>query len=602
MNESYGGSSFDEQATFIALVEQSFFAYSDVDPLRIGGTEFISSEWENELAVEVIFQLRDYDYEWLSIQLNRDQLSKKSKSSIIRSCFEKASEFERPFLGSKLHYCGTELSALCLKSKIDAFAIGHNVESLTIRDRVGLGSLVTVYRATDSAETNSYLIRAPRPIEDSKRMTQHEVLRSEFNTLSNLSDAGIQGIPKLHRWLESDVGPIAICQYVDGVSLREMKDVELSVALNCVLALSRILENLHKKRIVHGDIKPENVLLSVDQSIFLIDFNAAIASNPADVQSERFSGTPSFMSLEAIAGGHSEVSIRRDIYALGALLYELVEGTPFVAASSRAEAFNGITVKSMNITDIFRATTPKGVKALVRFATELNPDDRFESFADFTRALEGVLLDPSACIAPIHDPRLVSWRLGRSIAEIGFWSNVLGPIVESLISVGSMGKLRIDQQMELLGCTAIGEEGKKSVSLGKRLGISIEVVKEDEFFSRLVMELNTGRFYDFQQIKNKLASVIEWVQRSEQVCLEFLESNAELKSYLNLGILLGVIPSWGGGKSEFISEVARSPVKNLRTAIEKVFNDSRLKNRRSRSQTIEYILIQSLLYDDLELP
>ncbi len=601
MNKPNYSLSLDDQASIAALVEEQFAADPDVDPLKIGEAIIAGSEPAKELAVEVAFQMRDYDYEWLGFQLQRDPLSKESKSRILRSCFEKASEFERPFLGSKLGNCGIELSSLCLKSGIDPFAIGHKFETLTIADRIGLGSLVTVYRATDSADTNSYLIRAPRPIEGSKRVRQHEVLRLEFTTLANLSEAGINGIPKLHRWLESDVGPIAICQYVDGVSLREMKDVELSVAINSILGLSQILESLHKKRIVHGDVKPENVLLSVEQSIYLIDFNTSIASNPAEVQSERFSGTPSFMSLEAIAGGQSEVSIRRDIYALGALLYELVEGTALVAASSREEAFVGITVNSMNVTDMFSATTPKGVQALVKFATELNPDDRFESCADFSRACEEVLVDPSASISPIHDLRLVSWRLGRSIGEIGFWSNVLNPIVESLISLGSIRKLHPNQQLELLGCTAIGEEGKKSMSLGSRLGIEIDKVDEADFFSRLVMGLSTGRFNDFPQMKTKLGEVDEWVQRSEQVCLEILGSNAELNSYFQLGILLSVIPSSGEGQSDFISELARSPLKSLQLTTEEVFKDKRLKNRRSRSQAIEYMLIQSLLYGDLEL-
>ena len=114
-----------------------------------------------------------------------------------------------------------------------------------------------------------------------------------------------------------------VMEFVDGVNLRdllqegEMKSVQ---ALAIVPPICEALQYAHDKGIVHRDIKPENLLLDRDGRVKIADFGIASLVGATDEKS----GTPPYMAPEQ--GNHSHVDHRADIYALGAVLYEMLTG------------------------------------------------------------------------------------------------------------------------------------------------------------------------------------------------------------------------------------------------------------------------------------
>jgi eukaryotic-like serine/threonine-protein kinase len=129
--------------------------------------------------------------------------------------------------------------------------------------------------------------------------------------------------------------PYMVMELLEGESLRQAMDQhhtgDLSRRLRLALQLGRALENIHERKIVHRDVKPDNVHVDGAGNIKLMDFGIAKAH---DVQLTRVGftlGTPYYMAPEQIRGG--VISAQTDVYSFGVLLYELLCGKkPFQGA------------------------------------------------------------------------------------------------------------------------------------------------------------------------------------------------------------------------------------------------------------------------------
>ncbi len=192
-----------------------------------------------------------------------------------------------------------------------------------------------------------------------------------------------------------------VMPYVKGESLRDRLDRERRLPVDEAIALTRkiaaALDAAHREGIVHRDIKPENILLSAGEPI-VADFGIARAvtvSGDAKVTRAGMAvGTPAYMSPEQAAA--QEVDQRADVYALGAVLYEMLTGEP---------PYDGVTFEDIAAKRMFdpipsarrlRDEVPLQVDRAVSRALAKSPDDRFATALMFADALvtgsgEGVL-------------------------------------------------------------------------------------------------------------------------------------------------------------------------------------------------------------------
>jgi serine/threonine-protein kinase len=172
-------------------------------------------------------------------------------------------------------------------------------------------------------------------------------------------------------------------------SIRILKDVADALAY------------AHARGIVHRDIKPDNVLLSGGHAV-VADFGVAKAVSQAKGQSGLTSvgvalGTPAYMAPEQ-AAGDPNVDHRADIYALGAMAYEMLTGRPpFTSLSPHQMLAAHVTEPVPPITD-HRPTLPPEVADLVMRCLEKNPADRPQSAAELHQLLEA-LATPSGTLS-----------------------------------------------------------------------------------------------------------------------------------------------------------------------------------------------------------
>jgi serine/threonine-protein kinase len=141
--------------------------------------------------------------------------------------------------------------------------------------------------------------------------------------------------------------------------------------------------------VIHRDIKPENILMHDGQAL-VADFGIALAvqqaSGPRMTQTGLSLGTPQYMSPEQ-AMGERQIDARSDIYALGAVLYEMLAGDPpFTGSSVQAIVAKVISEKPTPLTTV-RDTVPPGVQHAVLTALAKLPADRFATAAEFATAL-----------------------------------------------------------------------------------------------------------------------------------------------------------------------------------------------------------------------
>ncbi|HTR20848.1 MAG TPA: protein kinase, partial [Gemmatimonadales bacterium] len=181
--------------------------------------------------------------------------------------------------------------------------------------------------------------------------------------------------------------------YVQGETVRDRitreKQLPVTDAVRIAGEVAAALDYAHRHNVIHRDIKPENILLH-DGSALVADFGIALAASKAGgtrmTETGMSLGTPHYMSPEQ-AMGQREITARSDVYALGAVLYEMLTGDPpFTGSTAQAIVARVVTEAPRPLVPQ-RHTIPVHVEEAVLTALEKLPADRFASAAEFATAL-----------------------------------------------------------------------------------------------------------------------------------------------------------------------------------------------------------------------
>ncbi|MDA8182832.1 MAG: protein kinase [Actinomycetota bacterium] len=242
---------------------------------------------------------------------------------------------------------------------------------------LGRGATATVYLARDPTTGERLALKVLDPVVLGLPGAR-ERLDQEVAVLASLRDPHLVGV----RSIGEDAGrPFVAMDFVEGASLREIERragrLSPEQALGVLEGALRGLSRAHAKGIVHGDVKPENILVDREGTSKLVDFGHAFGTQGATA-----GGTPAYMSPEACRNLPQDR--RSDLYSLGVVLYEALSGhVPFEAQSDAA-------VMRMHVSDppppIERL--PGELGALLARALAKDPDDRPQSADAFLADLE----------------------------------------------------------------------------------------------------------------------------------------------------------------------------------------------------------------------
>ncbi len=195
------------------------------------------------------------------------------------------------------------------------------------------------------------------------------------------------------------VGPrfFLVMEYIEGSTLRGLLDVygylKLETVTQALSVCADALSYAHRKGVLHNDLKPENLLLTEDGVLKIIDFGIACLINTR--QQEFIMGTPAYMSPEQIRGEDLDVST--DVYSMGIITYEMFTGkTPFPRDAQFQDVLDALPVTLSGIEN-------EAVRRVVEKAIAPNRGDRYPSVGAYVAAFvdaayPGSAADPSSQI------------------------------------------------------------------------------------------------------------------------------------------------------------------------------------------------------------
>src|SRR6476661_6969924 len=255
---------------------------------------------------------------------------------------------------------------------------------------LGQGGMAVVYLAEDLRHGRRVAIKVLHP--ELSAVLAGERFLAEIKVTANLQHPHILGLIDSG---EADGLLYYVMPYVAGESLRARLGRERQLPVEEALRLSRevasALDYAHRQGVVHRDIKPENILLQ-DGAALVADFGIALAVHQAGgsrmTQTGLSLGTPAYMSPEQ-AMGERDIGPRSDVYALGAMAYEMLAGEPpFTGPSSQAIVAKVLTEQPPPLRPK-RPTVPAGAEGAIMTALQKLPADRWGSAREFSDALTG---------------------------------------------------------------------------------------------------------------------------------------------------------------------------------------------------------------------
>jgi len=280
-------------------------------------------------------------------------------------------------------------------------AAGTKLGRYEIRSKIGEGGMGEVYLARDTQLGRDVAVKVlPSSYSDDKerlhRFEQEACAASALNHPNILSiyDVGTH-----------DGAPYVVSELLKGQTLRQrISGVALSQRRTIDLALqfAHGLAAAHEKGIVHRDLKPDNLFITNDGRVKILDFGLAkltgagntelsqtsIPTRRVDTDPGKVMGTIGYMSPEQLKG--REVDQRSDIFSFGAILYEMLSGRRAFHGESAAETMSAILKEDpTDLSETNQRISP-ALERLVNHCLEKNPEERFHSASDLAFALEAL--------------------------------------------------------------------------------------------------------------------------------------------------------------------------------------------------------------------
>ena len=261
--------------------------------------------------------------------------------------------------------------------------------------RIAEGGMGVVLRATHLELDRPVAIKLIRP-----EHTENEEVIARLLTEARIA----AGLRSKHVNHVLDVGrtvhgiPYLVLEYMEGSDLRRYLEqrgrMPITQAVDCVMQTCEALAEAHAFGIVHRDLKPENLFLSEETDggyvLKVLDFGISKAppsrrrgrtlTNPFEIV-----GSPNYMAPEQIRGG--QVDARADVWALGALLYELCSGAVPFGAETVTETFSMILDKRYELPLLDAGAGTEHLRMVIDRCLSESPDDRYQSVVELADAL-----------------------------------------------------------------------------------------------------------------------------------------------------------------------------------------------------------------------
>ena len=257
--------------------------------------------------------------------------------------------------------------------------------------KIGSGGMADVYKAKDHVLNRLVAIKVLKQ-EYSTDATFVKKFRVEAQSAAGLSHPNIVNVYDVG---EDDGVYFIVMELVQGITLKNYIDMkgklDIREALNISVQIASGLSAAHENRIIHRDIKPQNIIMSRDGKVKVTDFGIAKVADSTTVTTTA-AGTVHYISPEQARGGYSDE--RSDIYSLGITMYEMVTGrVPFEGETNVAGALMHIQSEITPPRQL-EPSIPVSFEKIILKCTQKKPERRYASARELIADLRKVLTHP----------------------------------------------------------------------------------------------------------------------------------------------------------------------------------------------------------------
>lgn len=301
---------------------------------------------------------------------------------------------------------------------------GQTINHYKITSLLGMGGMGDVYCAVDTRLGREVAIKLlPTAFStDQDRMRRFE---QEARAAGMLNHPNVLTIYDIGA---HDGAPYIVSELLTGETLRERVRTPLMLRrlVDYALQIARGLAAAHDAGIVHRDLKPENIFVTKDGRVKILDFGLAkLKRTPAGNNSKistqllitapgMVMGTVGYMSPEQVRG--DEVDHRADIFAFGAILYEMLAGRRAFSGDSAVEVMNAILKNEPSPISDLKSEVPPALVRVVQHCLEKNTEERFQSMADVAFYIEALIAEVDRGTSPTSGVPRQSRRRWLAIA------------------------------------------------------------------------------------------------------------------------------------------------------------------------------------------
>jgi len=303
--------------------------------------------------------------------------------------------------------------------RTESFAMlarGTVISHYEIIEKVGEGGMGVVYKARDTklGRTVALKFLPPQLIckVEAKARFEHEAKAASALSHNNITT--------IHD-IDEVKGQCFICmEYVDGKSIKELiraETLSLDKVVDIAIQIGEGLSAAHKKEIVHRDVKSDNIMLTDEGVVKIMDFGLAKLKGATKLtRTGTTMGTLQYMSPEQAQG--REVDQRTDIFSFGVILYEMITGRLPFKGEHEAAVIHSIVSETPEPLARYKAKVPEALQRIVGKTLQKDVSTRYQSAAEVVADLKGLENETNVVIAARPRSRLLPLVIPASVVFV----------------------------------------------------------------------------------------------------------------------------------------------------------------------------------------
>jgi Tol biopolymer transport system component len=318
-----------------------------------------------------------------------------------------------------------------------SLAAGTRLGPYEVTAPLGVGGMGEVYRARDPRIGRDVAVKVlPASFAaDADRLRRFE---QEARATGQLNHPNILAV---HDFGTHDGAPFVVSELLEGETLRERiggSALPVRKAIDYAVQIARGLAAAHDKGVVHRDLKPDNVFVTKDGRVKILDFGLAkvvggdiltegetnTAGLAKGTDAGKVLGTVGYMSPEQVRA--QAVDHRSDIFSFGSVLYEMLSGQRAFRGASAVETMNAILKEDPKELSATNRTLPPALERIVSHCLEKSPEERFQSARDIAFDLEQLSGSSSNAAVTGSAGAAPRWRRAGLLAALALGGVLVG--------------------------------------------------------------------------------------------------------------------------------------------------------------------------------